>query len=351
MLVTTTIKGTIINPTNFKLNCLNHEYNGFQNWMIIGRDNGIYSSYKVGKYWQRTKIKYQEYPLLLWSKLTELKKQKTKVAKYWLRFRTKLKQGGIWLPLKLYQQIPKDANLKDSFIIYNHKKDWYEVRLVFSKEFKSNSHSNILAIDLGEKAMATVVCGNQNQTSNPIFLGKEIRGIRRHYNWLRKRLGERKLLKVVKKVGQRERNKVDSLLHEISKRIICFCNQHKTGFIFIGDLKGLRESAKNKGKRIRRIISNFTYYKLRGYIRYKAEWVGIQLIEVNEAYSSITCSRCSEIGKRLYRGLFRCVTCGYQLNADYNASRNLFKRGMDYISVSGVAASALDSSTEMRSTN
>lgn len=349
MMVTKTIKGRIEKPTKFKLECLNHEYNGFQNWMIFGIDTGIYSSYKATKGFKIKKIKYKEYPLLLWSQLTEIKKQDTKITTYWLRFRTKLKRGGIWLPVKLYQEIPNNCNLKDSFIIYNQQKEWYEVRLVFVKEFEANGHSNILAIDLGEKVMATVVCGNQKQHSKPVFLGREIRGIRRQYSWLRKRLGNKKLLKVIKQVGQREQNKVDSLLHEISKEIVCLGNHHQAGFIFLGNLKGLRKSAKNKGKRMRRLMGNFTYYNLTQMITYKAEWQGIQVIQVDERYSSIECSRCGEKGIRSNQGLFRCPTCGYQVNADYNGAKNIYKRGMDYMSVLGVSACALDSSTEMRS--
>jgi len=198
--------------------------------------------------------------------------------------------------------------------------------------------------------MATVVCGNQNgEVSKPVFLGREIRGIRRHYSWLRKRFGNKKLLKVIKQVGKRERNKVDFLLHDISKEIISLANQHDTGFIFLGDLRGLRESARNKGKRMNRLVGNFTYYKLTQYIMYKAEAQGIQVIGVDESYSSKTCSRCGEIGKRPYQGLFKCPTCGYQVNADYNGAKNIYKRGMDYMSVLGASAYALNSSVEMGS--
>jgi len=345
-----TVKGRIEEPTKFKLDCIDHEYNGFQQWMIMGIDDGIYSSYKNGKSWHRKKIKYQEYPLQLWNQLTRLEKQDTSLVDYWMLFRTKLKWGGIWLPLKLYQPIPEGCELKDSILTYNHQKGWYEVRLVFVKEFEANGRSNVLAVDLGEKVMATVVCGNQNgEVSKPVFLGREIRGIRRHYSWLRKRLGNKKLLKVIKQVGQRECNKVDSLLHAISKEIISLANQHDTGFIFLGDLKGLRESAKNKGKRMNRLAGNFTYHKLTQYITYKAEECGIQVIQIDESYSSKICSRCGETGKRPYQGLFKCPTCGYQINADYNGAKNIYKRNADYMSVFGVSAYALNSSAEMRS--
>ena len=350
MLVSKTVNGRIENPTKFKRQCLDFEYNGYQQWMIMGVDNGIYSTYKTVKHWKIKKIKYKEYPLIIWHKLTKIERRDTTIANYWILFRTKKKRGGIWLPLKLYQPIPKDAKLRDSFITYNHRKSWYEVRLVFAKEYKHNGYSNLLAIDLGERVMATVVCGSQERISKPYFYGKEIRGIRRHYSWLRKRLGERKLLKVIKRVGHKEQNKVDSLLHVISKEIVRLANQHQIGFIFLGNLKGLRESAKGKGKRMRRIAGNFTYFKLTQYITYKAQWSGISVIQLDESYSSKTCSRCGEFGKRVNQGLFRCSNCGYQINADYNGAKNILKRGMDYMSILGVSAYALNPFAEMGST-
>jgi len=344
VLIAKTICGRIEKPTKFKFQCIEHEYNGFQQWMIFGIDQGIYSTYKVGKIWKRKTINYQEYPIIMWAQWMKFEQNK---SGNWLLFKTKLKRGGIWLPIKLYQPIPTDCTLKDSQLVYNHKKDLYEVRLVFSKEFKANNHKNILAIDIGEKVMATVVCGDQTGShTKPYFFGKEIRGIRRHYSWLRKRLGERKLLKMIKKMGQNERNKVNSLLHEITKKILLLCYKHNVGYIFLGDLKDMRELAKNKGRRMRRIVSNFTYNKFREMLRYKAEWNGIQVIEVNEAYSSQNCSRCSNIGKRPYQGLFKCSVCNSEMNADYNAVKNIYKRGIDYISMLGASAYALNPSTE-----
>jgi len=346
MLATKTIKGRIEKPTKFKFKCLNHEYDGFQQWMIFGIDLGIYSSYKTAKDYRIKNIKYKEYPLELWSQLTKLKKQNTKTVNYWLLFRTKLKRGGIWLPIKLYQEIPDDCKLKNSYLVYNHQKAWYDIRLIFSKEITHNGHSNLLAIDLGEKRIATVVCGNRNKHSKPLFFGKEIRGIRRHYSWLRKRLGNKKLLKIIKKIGQHEKNKIELLLHNISKKIINFSNQNKVGIIILGNLKNIRETAKNKGKRLKRILSNFVYYKFTQILTYKAEWQGIKVIKVDESYSSKECSYCGEFGKRNYQGLFKCSNCGCQINADYNGVKNILKRGIDYMFISGAVASAHNPPTE-----
>ena len=53
------------------------------------------------------------------------------------------------------------------------------------------------------------------------------------------------------------------------------------------------------------------------------------VVKVNPAYSSQTCSKCKHTAKenRKTQSLFECVKCGYIDNADYNATLNLLQWG------------------------
>lgn len=82
------------------------------------------------------------------------------------------------------------------------------------------------------------------------------------------------------------------------------------------------------------------YYKLTQMIEYKAKWEGIPVLKVNERGTSKTCSECGSEGKRPYQGLFKCSTCEYQANADWNGSKNILKRAFDYMSEAGVLVNA-----------
>lgn len=101
-------------------------------------------------------------------------------------------------------------------------------------------------------------------------------------------------------------------------------NKHNE-VITIGDLKGLRED-NDKGRTSNRIISNFPYEKFTKYIEYKANEKGIRVVKVNEHYTSVTCSKCGSRGKRVNQGTFICPNCGYQINADFNGAKNIFKK-------------------------
>ena len=272
-----------------------------------------------------------EQPLYLRNDVFKITENQTKISKHWLKLPTKTKHGGIWLPIHVPHKYEALLQLKvcDSKII-KKKGDWYLLLSVKTEKQIKTSYSNILAIDLGEKVMATV-CGSD---SKPLFLGREVRGIRRHYAWLRKRLGNKKALKTIKKIGDTEKRKVNDCLHKISRQIVDKAKAEDS-VIVLGDLKGIRESAKGKGKRFNRIVSNMPYYKLTQYITYKAEWDGIAVVKINERGTSHTCSQCGGQGKRPHQGLFKCSACGYQANADWNGAQNIQKRFLEQASKNG----------------
>ena len=64
MLATKVIKAGVLNLTNSKQQDLDHEYNGFQWWMIFGIDKDILSQHKRAKF-KYKKINYKSYPLII----------------------------------------------------------------------------------------------------------------------------------------------------------------------------------------------------------------------------------------------------------------------------------------------
>ncbi|MFX1295161.1 MAG: zinc ribbon domain-containing protein [Promethearchaeota archaeon] len=74
---------------------------------------------------------------------------------------------------------------------------------------------------------------------------------------------------------------------------------------------------------------NWNYYQLEQFIIQKAEQTGKIVLFVNPQYTSQCCSQCGHIEKknRKKQRIFLCKECGYELNADLNASRNISKLG------------------------
>lgn len=350
MQVTKTIKCKIHNLTKIKEQILNDEYNEYQKLCrevsdCVDNDympDKPYFMFKtpdrysatvwgaiqsVGKKRQFDKIGKQ--PLYLRNDVFKVVENQTKISKHWLKLPTKRKHGGIWLPIIIPRKYEDLLNLKicDSKIIKN-KKGWF-LHLLVKKEIQiKKSYSNILAIDLGERVIATVCGSFDNQ--RPLFLGRDVRGIRRHYAWLRKRLGKKKLLKTIKQIEHTEQRKVNDALYKIARQINNIADKTDS-VIVLGDLKGIRKTT--KGKRFNRIVSNMPYFKLTNIITHMANWDGRQVIKIDERNrTSHTCSKCGSKGKRPYQGLFRCRSCGYQANADYNGAKRIAQIGLETIS-------------------
>jgi len=282
MLSTQVIKAGVLNLTSSKKEALDHEYEGFQWWMQFGIDKDILSQHKRAKGWfyEKNKINYKDYPLVVPSGQVWFRKKETKLTPFWIKISVRKRKGiGIWLPIKPHKPLPDFKYLKDSLLIKN-KKGNYELRLVFQYDVPEINYKNILAVDLGDKNMATA-CGSF--ALKPIFYGRNIRGIRRHYSYLRKRLGNKKLLKKIKDVDDKEKRIIAQELHKISNEIVNLAKATKS-VIVIGNLKGIRKAS--RGRRFNRIVHSMPYYKLTTMITYKAKQHGIQVIKIAEAYTS-----------------------------------------------------------------
>ena len=66
-------------------------------------------------------------------------------------------------------------------------------------------------------------------------------------------------------------------------------------------------------------------------IIYKAEWRGGEVHKVNPANTSITCSSCHYTNEknRIDQPRFLCKKCGFSMNADENAAKNILRLALD----------------------
>ena len=85
------------------------------------------------------------------------------------------------------------------------------------------------------------------------------------------------------------------------------------------DIKNLRFGVKTS-KTLRR----WTYTSIFGKLGRLCEDSGVQILKVNPAFTSQRCSSCGWVQKSNRKGsLFKCKSCGFEHDADLNASRNI----------------------------
>lgn len=130
--------------------------------------------------------------------------------------------------------------------------------------------------------------------------------------------------KKIKKIAGRERRFIACENHRITKEIVSA--PFKT--FVLEDLNGIR-SKRSPSWQLRRDLSQWSYAEFEKDLKYKAEELGKELIVVNGMFTSQTCSVCSHISHKSRKGpSFKCISCGFELDAHLNAARNIAQIGI-----------------------
>ena len=84
------------------------------------------------------------------------------------------------------------------------------------------------------------------------------------------------------------------------------------------------------GHKLNMQILDQGWYQFKTLLKYKMEWLNKAYIEVDPAYTSQACAFCGHTsrGNRPTQSQFRCLSCGFTANADYQASLNIARRGL-----------------------
>lgn len=124
---------------------------------------------------------------------------------------------------------------------------------------------------------------------------------------------------------RRHKRQID---YEIANEIVRLARERYDCTIVLEDLSGMSRLG-NYSAESRR-FNEWSYYRLGEYIQDKAEPYDTPVETVPSAYTSQTCSRCGEDEATHRSGVhFECGECGYQQNADANASVMVAKKFID----------------------
>ena len=193
------------------------------------------------------------------------------------------------------------------------------VTLVYPTKASPTEH--ILGVDLGLVKTAVV-------SNNRFFRGKAARWRRERWAARRKALQEAGRLARVKREAGRERRWTRNLNHQLSRRLVQLAQEAGQG-LALERLTHIGERTHAGRQLNRELHSGWPFRQLGGFVQYKAELAGILFITVDPRHSSRACSRCGHTApaNRKTQGWFHCKRCGFQLDADLNAARNLADRG------------------------
>jgi putative transposase len=199
-----------------------------------------------------------------------------------------------------------------------------------------------IGIDLGLKEFC--ITSDNEFVSNPKYLRQSELKLKKAQRKLSKRVKNSKnrfkQQKKVFKLHEKIRNQRLDFLHKLSTKLI---NENQV--ICLEDL-----SVKNmiKNHCLAKSISDVSWSKFVEFLKYKANWYGRKLVQIDKFFpSSKICSNCGNIKKdlTLKDRKYQCDSCGVNIDRDYNASLNILREGLSILSRRDDGASLLNIQT------
>jgi len=138
--------------------------------------------------------------------------------------------------------------------------------------------------------------------------------------------------RVFSKYGEKQRNRVQPLLHSVSKRIVEDAKTRRYGIV-MEKLTGIRRlyrrgNGQSRNRRAR--MNGWSYGELQRQIEYKARWEGVKVVYVPARDTSKRCSICGYKTLESTQRRLWCPHCGTILDRDENAARNIAARGLRF---------------------
>lgn len=260
------------------------------------------------------------------------------------RTKNKIDKDKFFKPIKLSKQWKSRKLMEVRIVPIRGNNKFYKLELIYKKPIDikprkpTDDICRVLSIDLGLNNSCTI-------TSNiagfkPVLInGKGLKSKNLNFNYHISRLqsiairsNNRRSTKQILSLFDKRNNVMTNAMHQTSAYVKHLCVKHNIDVVIIGHNK--RQKQKNKLKHFVQI----PIFSLIGYLKYKLKEVGVDVIEVNERYTSGTSFLDGELPnkkhynkrRRVNRGLF-VTNSGFKINADVNGSLQIMKGGFTEI--------------------
>ncbi|HEY7414271.1 MAG TPA: transposase [Ktedonobacteraceae bacterium] len=231
--------------------------------------------------------------------------------------------------VKMVYHRPVCGKLKTCTITRSSTGKWY---VCFSMECEPDVLEPVdtrVGIDVGLKTFATL--STSDEIENPRFFRKEEKSlakVQRKHSKLAKGTPERRRhRKAVARVHERIAWRRENFTHQESRKVI-----NRFGIICVEDLHVNRMIHNHC---LAKSIADASWSAFLSQLTSKAGEAGRQLIKVNPAYTSQTCSQCGHRQKMpLSDRIFDCPCCHLHIDRDLNAAQNILALGLQGLGLS-----------------
>ncbi|MFM2368521.1 MAG: Heterosigma akashiwo virus 01 [Bacteroidota bacterium] len=216
--------------------------------------------------------------------------------------------------------LKKYRNLKinnDCRLLYERNKFWLCIPVPTIMKEKTETN-NYCGIDPGVRTFLTCF-GN-----NGVIEYKQNKELLKKLN---------KKIDTLNSLRIRKRNKIkiearkENLINEIHWKCINDILK-RNDYVFYGDIKSHDIVKKSDNKSLNRNINDLKFYLFKQRLNYKAGVWNKKVFQVNEAYTTKTCSSCGHINDVGNKEIFKCDHCNITLLRDVSAAKNILMKGL-----------------------
>ncbi|NES82609.1 MAG: transposase [Moorea sp. SIO2B7] len=213
------------------------------------------------------------------------------------------------------------------------RKRWFACIPVYEETTSSNQLNKVIALDPGVRTFLTGFDGDSFLEFGKADIGR----IQRLCSHLDKQMGRiaktniRKEKRSLISAASRLRIKIRNLIDECHKQVSNFLtSNYKVVFLptFETSEMVVKSTRKLRSKTARQML-NWGHYRFERHLKQSAKKRGVAVIDVNESYTSKTCTNCGFKHDQLGGAkIFKCPNCHQKIDRDWGGARNIMIRAL-----------------------
>lgn len=239
----------------------------------------------------------------------------------------KLVDSGVRIPCLFKKEILPLTLHKDmtGFIrqveFFKRDKTWY---MSYSFNVKINNAqvnpNSFIGVDRNSVGNVATIALDNGKTKK---LGPCTQGLTKNFRNRRAKLQSKGAKNALKQIKRKQSRRIKDINHKVSRTIVNLAIKHRSAIV----LEDLSKISKGKAKRYVQ-KSQWSFFQLETFIKYKAALHGIPVHFVSASYTSQICNKCGSINKPNGK-TYKCSSCGHVAHRDSNAALNVRDRMME----------------------
>jgi IS605 OrfB family transposase len=254
--------------------------------------------------------------------------QQSRLAPLWLKLSTLELRGTMRIPLnpaRYHLEQLRAGKISDFEIIKRDGRFYVHIAIV--REVQARPINSVRGIDLGiNRAVATVLLPlGGGEPREELWINEERRKRIEKFDEVVTKLQQKKEWAKLRELRHKRANVARYHDWLLANQIV---KNSRGCVVAIGRTNYKRRMFKGDGdKQLRKLVHRWAYARIIVMTGLKCAEQGIQVVKINEAWTSRTCHRCGSTNtERPTQEQFICKACGLEYDADLNAAHNIASR-------------------------